>query len=283
MPITLGDIVNALSDLGGEAHYRAIAEHIVAHATPPFPADPAASVRARLQENCSDYRAYLGKADIFSSAEGSGIWRLRAHTAPATDAGLEAREGGQILRQHLVRERDAKLVQAFKQGLDRPCCEACGLDFAEVYGDLGVGYIEAHHRVALADDAAPATTRLADLAALCANCHRIIHRNYPISVEELAARLQSGWGSDVAAVQHQRRSWRDAVRAAIGRIVARQCTTRFTRQALIAQELDHIVADVAAIGATPEQSLSRVLQELRDNGLIAFDGARGEYRLVTGD
>ena len=54
MPITVGDIVNALEALGGEAHYSDITDHILKVAQGPFPADPQASVRARLQERCSD-------------------------------------------------------------------------------------------------------------------------------------------------------------------------------------------------------------------------------------
>lgn len=283
MPVTLGDIVNALIDLGGEAHYRDIANHVVAHAEPPFPADPAASVRARLQENCSDYRAYLGKADLFCSVEGSGIWRLRTHTSPDSDSELEAHEGNRALRQHLVRERNAKLVRAFKAGLPQPRCEACGLDFAEAYGDFGAGYIEAHHRVALSDAAAPSVTNIADLAALCANCHRIIHRNYPMSVEDLATRLRCGWASDVVSATRRRCTWRAAVMAAIERIGERHGSRCFTRQTLINEELSNIIADVAASGYTPAQTLSRVLQEMRDSGLLLFDEEGGKYTLIAVD
>lgn len=57
------------------------------------------------------------------------------------------------------------------------CCEACGLDFEEKYGALGEKYLEAHHKEPLAlkkSDAANIAPE--DLLALCANCHRMIHR-----------------------------------------------------------------------------------------------------------
>lgn len=68
-------------------------------------------------------------------------------------------------------------------------CEVCGFDFATRYGDLGTGFIEAHHILPLAA-AGPATTRLADLALVCSNCHRMLHRAKPwMTPEELGKRL----------------------------------------------------------------------------------------------
>lgn len=65
MPITVGNIVDALEVLGGEAHYSDITAQVLKVAQAPFPADPAASVRARLQERCSDYKAFKHKQDLF--------------------------------------------------------------------------------------------------------------------------------------------------------------------------------------------------------------------------
>jgi 5-methylcytosine-specific restriction protein A len=64
----------------------------------------------------------------------------------------------------------------------------CGFDFAIKYGDLGAGFIEAHHILPLA--AGPATTRLPDLALVCSNCHRMLHRAKPwMTPEQLNKRL----------------------------------------------------------------------------------------------
>jgi len=75
-------------------------------------------------------------------------------------------------------------------------------------------------------------------------------------------------------------SWRDAVEGAVRRHVARSGNTEFTRQDLIAEELDQIVADTGSSGATPEMTLSRELQEWRDRGGIEFVHDRGSYRLI---
>lgn len=58
-------------------------------------------------------------------------------------------------------------------------CEvtACGFDFAQTYGDLGLRYAEVHHVLPLsARGGKNAKTRLKNLAVVCANCHAMIHR-----------------------------------------------------------------------------------------------------------
>jgi 5-methylcytosine-specific restriction protein A len=65
-------------------------------------------------------------------------------------------------------------------------CEVCGFDFAAVYGKLGEGFAECHHRLPLAEYDAEAPTLLEDLAIVCANCHRMLHRSRPMmKVEDL--------------------------------------------------------------------------------------------------
>jgi len=61
-------------------------------------------------------------------------------------------------------------------------------------------------------------------------------------------------------------------------LITRQNT--FSRQNLIDAKLSDIVAVVESAGATPAQTLSRVLQGLRDEGYVEFLG-RGEYRLLS--
>ncbi|WP_243406098.1 HNH endonuclease [Sphingosinicella sp. YJ22] len=73
------------------------------------------------------------------------------------------------------------------------------------------------------------------------------------------------------------RSWSEAVEAAVRRVVGRTGSLVFTRQALIDAELDAIVADTGSAGATPHQTLSRELQQLRDVGFMEFIDA-GTYR-----
>jgi predicted HNH restriction endonuclease len=72
-------------------------------------------------------------------------------------------------------------------------CAACAFDFAGVYGEVGRGFIECHHLLALADLAAERNTKPSDLALVCSNCHRMIHRKRPwLSMGRLTELLDGG-------------------------------------------------------------------------------------------
>ncbi|MEU6273591.1 HNH endonuclease [Streptomyces populi] len=93
----------------------------------------------------------------------------------------EAREGQLLRRWALYRERsrplrDRKIQAALDEGGPLRC-EVCAFDFTVAYGELGAGYIEVHHRLPLHISGAT-ETRIADLALLCANCHRMCHRSF---------------------------------------------------------------------------------------------------------
>jgi predicted HNH restriction endonuclease len=202
MGIEVGHIVDALSSLGGEAHLTAIERRVLEIASAPLPNNPQASIRARIQERCAEAKSYQGRENLFESVHGiaarKGVWRLRSDPLdPANpdsvqdgaDVFVDAEEGRAILRIHLRRERSRKLIEAFKTKLAEPRCEACGMSFAEVYGPLGGDYIEAHHKVPVSELDKVGRTALSDLAALCANCHRMVHKNGLMPVAELAAYL----------------------------------------------------------------------------------------------
>jgi hypothetical protein len=93
---------------------------------------------------------------------------------------IEDEEGRRILREHLHSERSAHLVAAFKRGLQHFRCNACDLDFQKVYGQLGHRFIECHHTRPISEMRPGEKTKIADLVALCANCHRMVHRSFPM-------------------------------------------------------------------------------------------------------
>jgi 5-methylcytosine-specific restriction endonuclease McrA len=94
-------------------------------------------------------------------------------------------EEGRIkqIKNHFVRERNYKIVQDKRKSilnLTRKLeCEICGFDFFRNYGELGKNYCEIHHIKPLAESEDKVITKLEDLAVLCSNCHRIIHRTNP--------------------------------------------------------------------------------------------------------
>jgi hypothetical protein len=59
---------------------------------------------------------------------------------------------------------------------------------AHALAGRGEGFIEVHHAVPVHQLLPDATTKIADLHLLCANCHRMIHARRPwLTVEELKA------------------------------------------------------------------------------------------------
>lgn len=75
------------------------------------------------------------------------------------------------------------------------------------------------------------------------------------------------------------RAWRDSVLDAVVRLSSRHGTLTIQRQALVTEELDRIVEETRSDGATPAQTLSRLLQNLRDEGVLEFLGD-GAYRVT---
>jgi hypothetical protein len=72
--------------------------------------------------------------------------------------------------------------------------------------------------------------------------------------------------------------WRTATRSALKTYCAARGTRRVNRQDFISDALEKLQEQTGAEGATPAQTLSRVLQELRDEGFLLFVNA-GEYLL----
>lgn len=56
-------------------------------------------------------------------------------------------------------------------------CTVCGFDFEKVYGARGRNYIEVHHIKPLHQTKETIVNPATDLVPLCANCHRMIHRD----------------------------------------------------------------------------------------------------------
>jgi 5-methylcytosine-specific restriction protein A len=102
----------------------------------------------------------------------------------------DAPEGRALTKWHMSRERNRKLVtkkkrQSLKR-LGKLVCSVCTFDFSIHYGERGDGFVECHHTKPVATLAAGHRTHLDDLALVCANCHRMIHRRRPwLTIEEL--------------------------------------------------------------------------------------------------
>jgi 5-methylcytosine-specific restriction protein A len=114
---------------------------------------------------------------------------------PDVDQSKSIEEGNPRLVAHLRRERNIAIVKAKKTAVlkakGKLCCEVCGFDFKEFYGEPGKEFCEVHHLQPLSKADGKVHTELKDLAIICSNCHRIIHRSEPMpSIEKLSNSLK---------------------------------------------------------------------------------------------
>ena len=76
-------------------------------------------------------------------------------------------------------ERDPKARQACIAHFGT-ACRVCGLDFGDVFGKLGQGYIHVHHTRPLSEiGEGYAVDPLKDLIPVCPNCHAMLHQKSP--------------------------------------------------------------------------------------------------------
>lgn len=103
-------------------------------------------------------------------------------------------EGSIMYKLHKVRERVPAIIKLKKEEILRKkgklLCEVCGFDFYDSYGDIGKGFIECHHKTPLSKISASTKTSLKDLALVCSNCHRMLHKDINVlSIEGLRERM----------------------------------------------------------------------------------------------
>ena len=105
---------------------------------------------------------------------------------------IEDEEGRKLLRTHIIRERSSFLVRKFKRSLVNFACCICDFDFRNAYGEIGEGFIEAHHTKPISELAPGEKVNVKDLIPVCSNCHRMLHRSSPpVSWRKLRERVNS--------------------------------------------------------------------------------------------
>lgn len=112
-------------------------------------------------------------------------------------------EGKVLFQLHKLRERNATLVKKKKQRTlektGRLECEVCGFDFQKVYGDIGYGFAECHHVLPVSSLPPAYQTKLSDLAIVCANCHRMLHKGRAcLSIADLKQLVQQASSGNVS-------------------------------------------------------------------------------------
>lgn len=111
---------------------------------------------------------------------------------PDPPGGPSIEEGDRSYRRRRVIERSS-LVRNRALRLLGCTCQVCHFDFEARYGDIGRGFAEVHHLAALASSRGRVKVDVAtDVAVLCSNCHKMIHKRKPdpFTLDELRAQLR---------------------------------------------------------------------------------------------
>jgi 5-methylcytosine-specific restriction protein A len=107
-------------------------------------------------------------------------------------------EGQRAKREASFFARNPRLVNDAKNHYGYQC-QACLFRYSDRYGDIGEDFIEVHHLNPLSERRRTAEDRrltsLDQVAVLCANCHRMIHRmirrlGSPVSIADFKQHLK---------------------------------------------------------------------------------------------
>ncbi|MDP9577371.1 UNVERIFIED_ORG: putative restriction endonuclease [Bacillus sp. 1751] len=193
----LGEVIEALKEFGGHATLVDIYNKIEERNKIDLGSyiDWKAQIRKHIYLNSSDTDIFKGNVgdhtDLFYSIEGKGkgIWGLRnlvskGNNIDLTEDDLGFIEGKKKLGQHIYRERNPRVVRLAKEKFKeensgRLFCEICGFDFYEKYGEVGEDFIEGHHTIPVSELEEGQVTKVEDIAIVCSNCHRMLHRKRP--------------------------------------------------------------------------------------------------------
>lgn len=152
----------------------------------------------------SEYIKYCHKLGIRPSEKGSfGVkrkfWKfhLKNDFQNNITLGDEFPEGRIVERKHIARERNKKLIAEvkvnFRSKYGDLYCQVCEFNFENVYGEIGQNFIECHHTLPVSEMPDGHKTKVEDMAVLCSNCHKMIHRKRPwLRVEDLKKLINSG-------------------------------------------------------------------------------------------
>lgn len=195
-------IVKALEMLGGHAYYKDIYDKFSQIYEGNLSKTWKKSIQSVIERHSSHSSVYKGGEDLFEPIEGigQGHWGLKnfnhAENIELTQEDDEFSEGKILLRKHLQRERNIKLIELSKKKFIEQnghlYCEVCGFDFAKTYGELGEKFIEAHHIKPVSQMDENEKTSIDDIVMVCSNCHSMIHRKKPwLTIDKIKEILEN--------------------------------------------------------------------------------------------
>lgn len=133
-------------------------------------------------------RRYLAEdySDIAEALRDQGFGEEERNREFVKDyEGLIIEEGASFTHNVNKRNRSRHLAEIakehFRNDKGQIPCMVCEFDFLDFYGELGKSYIEIHHlkpihEYEISGEKGTVETSLKNLAPLCSNCHRMVHR-----------------------------------------------------------------------------------------------------------
>jgi putative restriction endonuclease len=187
------ECVFLLEHLGGHAYLKDIYDKFIEIHTRPITKGYQASIRDALEKGSLESVKFDGTA-LFYMVEGKskghyGLIKQDKNIFDLTTDDDEFCDGKQLLRTHLIRERNQFLITKAKLKFKKEhngelFCEACGFKFADKYGDLGTDFIEVHNIKPILKEDENEKVSVEDFVMLCSNCHSMIHRKRPWTTKE---------------------------------------------------------------------------------------------------
>ena len=140
------------------------------------------------------FLSYCDNLGLKADNKNHTFWELNLNNEFQSNDELsgEFPEGRIIERKHVVRERNPIIISIvkanFKKKHGRLFCQACNFDFEKIYGPIGKNFIEAHHTIPISEMKPGDKTKPEDIALLCSNCHKMVHKKRPwLSMEKLSS------------------------------------------------------------------------------------------------
>jgi len=145
-----------------------------------------------VQLTAQDYEEVLGTfdelLDVYRYVESdSTVENISDFRLPEEVSGVD------VFREGFVRQVSVNAYERSQEARQRCIayygtnCSICGFSFAQVYGQVGDGFIHVHHLKSLSEVSdVYEVDPIRDLRPVCPNCHAIIHRRKPpYSIEEI--------------------------------------------------------------------------------------------------
>jgi len=192
----LEDIILSLKEIGGEGTLKDIYSGVDKRRNEKHKTWRN-TIRKEIYNHSSDSDAFKGN-DIFYSVngKGEGIWGLRDSISKSevdlSEDDIGFPEGKLKARLHIKKERNPRVIRLAKdifasEHNGELSCTVCGFNFKENYGKIGEGFIEGHHTIAISQLSEETITKVDDIALVCSNCHRMLHRRRPwLTIDQLS-------------------------------------------------------------------------------------------------